>query len=138
MTRHRRLAIGYTGFYADRGQHPRRPVSAPGVPGSGAELSGGEAVARHMDLITGEVRASVQEKQELRKARLDPLRRAVEYRTPRGDAFERCAFEVGVAQVRVGERRSGKISVLQLRTGQRGVIEHGAGEVGRLEPGLVQ
>ena len=38
------------------------------------------SVARHMDLVTGEVRALVQESQADRKARLDPRRRDVQFR----------------------------------------------------------
>ena len=45
----------------------------------GPELSGA-AVAHHMDLVTGEVRALVQESQADRKARLDPRRRDVKFR----------------------------------------------------------
>ena len=71
------LGTGYTPFYADRGQHPRRPLSL--VPDSAnPDPSDGAAVARLMDHVTGEVRALLQERQDERKARLDPHRRDVQ------------------------------------------------------------
>ena len=70
------LGTGYTPFYADRGQHPRRPLTPPADPAL-PEVSDGAQVARLMDQVTGEVRALLQERQDLRKARLDPGRRDV-------------------------------------------------------------
>ena len=42
------IGHGYTAFYADRGQHPRRPLSTPGALPAGPELSGAD-VARQLD-----------------------------------------------------------------------------------------
>ncbi len=59
------LGTGYTPFYADRGQHPRRPLSTPLDP-SASPPSSGSAVAQLMDHVTGEVRALLQEHQDRR------------------------------------------------------------------------
>ena len=45
------LGTGYTPFYADRGQHPRRPLTCPPDP-TQPEPSSGGAVARLMDQVT--------------------------------------------------------------------------------------
>jgi len=71
------LGTGFTPFYADRGQHPRRPLALPSQ-GRPAEARGGEAVARLMEQVTTEVRALLQERQDARKARLDPGRQDVQ------------------------------------------------------------
>ena len=73
------LGTGYTPFYADRGQHPRRPLAPPDDAASPAAVGGGDALARLMDHVTGEVRALLQERQDTRKARLDPGRRDVRF-----------------------------------------------------------
>ena len=70
------LGMGYTPFFADRGQHPRRPMSAPADPAL-PPATDGAAVARLMDHVTGEVRALLQESQALRKARTDPHRNKI-------------------------------------------------------------
>ena len=72
------LGTGYTPFYADRGQHPRRPLTPSSDPDH-PEPTEGAAVARLMDHVTGEVRALLQERQDQRKARLDPGRRDVQF-----------------------------------------------------------
>ena len=54
------LGSGYTPFYADRGQHPRRPL-LPTAP-SDAAAGDGEAAARLLEQVTGEVRALLQER----------------------------------------------------------------------------
>ncbi len=72
------LGTGYTPFYADRGQHPRRPLSTPPDPAS-APPEDGASVAHHMARVTGEVRALVQEHQDDRKALLDARRRDVQF-----------------------------------------------------------
>ena len=73
------LGTGYTPFYADRGQHPRRPIAPPDEVDAPAAVGGGDAIARLMDHVTGEVRALLQERQDERKARLDPGRRDVRF-----------------------------------------------------------
>ena len=72
------LGTGCTPFYADRGQHPRRPLSTPLDP-SASPPSSGSAVAQLMDQVTGEVRALLQEHQDRRKAALDQRRRDVTF-----------------------------------------------------------
>ena len=72
------LGTGYTPFYADRGQHPRRPLSVPLDPAA-PPPSSGLAVAQLMDHVTGEVRALLQEHQDRRKALLDQRRRDVRF-----------------------------------------------------------
>ena len=72
------LGMGYTPFFADRGQHPRRPLSAP-ADTSLPPATDGVAVARLMDHVTGEVRALLHESQALRKARMDPHRKDVQF-----------------------------------------------------------
>jgi len=72
------LGTGFTPFYADRGQHPQRPLTPPSQ-GRPAEARGWEAVARLMEQVTTEVRALLQERQDARKARLDPGRRDVQF-----------------------------------------------------------
>ena len=75
------LGTGYTPFYADRGQHPRLPLPpSPTLPAN-PDPSDGAAVARLMDHVTGEVRALLQERQDERKARLDPRRSDVQLDT---------------------------------------------------------
>ena len=72
------LGMGYTPFFADRGQHPRRPLSAP-ADTSLPPATDGVVVARLMDHVTGEVRALLHESQALRKARMDPHRKDVQF-----------------------------------------------------------
>ena len=71
------LGMGYTPFFADRGQ----PLaSAPPALRPGRHVStDGVAVARLMDHVTGEVRALLHESQALRKARMDPHRKDVQF-----------------------------------------------------------
>ena len=72
------LGCGYTPFFADRGEHPRRPLTAPPA-ASGTAPALGQALARVMRHITGEVRALLQEHQDERKRLWDCGRRAVEF-----------------------------------------------------------
>ena len=72
------LGTGFTPFFADRGQHPRRPL-APPTSGRAPEARGGEAVALLMASVTAETRALLQERQDARKARLDPRQRDVRF-----------------------------------------------------------
>jgi len=72
------LGTGFTPFFADRGQHPRRPL-APPTSGTAPEAKGGKAVALLMGRVTAETRALLQERQDARKARLDPRRRDVRF-----------------------------------------------------------
>ena len=72
------LGTGYTPFYADRGQHPRRPLSPPSDSAS-SHGEDGAAVAHLMSQVTEEVRALLQERQDARKARLDVHRRDVQF-----------------------------------------------------------
>jgi len=62
------LGHGYTAFNADRGQHPRRPLSAPGTSPDDVGLDG-DALARHMAVVSDEVRGLMHESQAERKAR---------------------------------------------------------------------
>jgi hypothetical protein len=71
------LGSGYTPFYADRGQHPRRPLTPPDPPGPAGDT--GAAVAALMARVTTEVRALLQERQERRKAAADRHRRDVQF-----------------------------------------------------------
>ena len=71
------LGSGYTPFYADRGQHPRRPLLLTAPPDAAAAVGDGEAAARLLAQVTGEVRALLQERQDRRKAELDAHRRDV-------------------------------------------------------------
>jgi len=48
------LGHGCTAFYAERGQHPRRPLSAPGTSPEDIGL-GGDALARHMAVVSNEI-----------------------------------------------------------------------------------
>ena len=50
------LGSGYTPFYADRGQHPRRPLTPP-AGRDPAVPAGSEAAATLMSRVTAEVRA---------------------------------------------------------------------------------
>ena len=72
------LGCGYTPFFANRGEHPRRPLNPPAAAG-GAAPALGQALARVMQHITGEVRALLQERQDERKRLRDGGRRAVEF-----------------------------------------------------------
>jgi hypothetical protein len=68
------LGSGYTPFYADRGQHPRRPLllAAPCRRTRRRWRRGdGGAAARLLAQVTGEARALLQERQDRRKAELD-------------------------------------------------------------------
>ena len=71
------LGTGFTPFYADRGQHPRRPLTPP--PGDSAEPCTGADVASWMAQITSEVRSLLQESQARRKAAEDRRRRDVQF-----------------------------------------------------------
>ena len=62
------LGTGYTPFYADRGQHPRRPLTPSAAPDPAGS---GEAAAHLMGRVTAEVRALLQERQDRRKEELD-------------------------------------------------------------------
>ena len=73
------LGTCYTPFFADQGQHPRRPIAPPDEVEVQAAVGGGATLAWLMDHVTGEVRALLQERQDLRKARLDPSRRDVRF-----------------------------------------------------------
>ena len=73
------LGAGYTPFYADRGQHPRRPLSSPSTSRDDVGLPG-DSLARHMSVVTDEVRSLMHESQAARKARLDPTRRDVRFK----------------------------------------------------------
>ncbi len=61
------LGHGNTAFYADRGQHPRRPFMTPRTISDDNGQYGG-ALAQHMSLVTGEVRGLMLESQLARKA----------------------------------------------------------------------
>ena len=73
------LGSGYTPFYADRGQHPRRPLNPPATPDPAVPAGSGEAVAALMGRVTAEVRALLQERQDRRKAEHDSHRRDVRF-----------------------------------------------------------
>jgi hypothetical protein len=74
------LGSGYTPFYADRGQHPCCPLLLTSPPDAVAAAGDGEAAARLLAQVTGEVRAP-QERQDRdrRKAELDAHRRDVRF-----------------------------------------------------------
>ena len=72
------LGTGFTPFFADCGQHQRRPL-APLTSGTAPEARGGEAVALLMARVTAETHALLQELQDTQKARLDPRRRDVRF-----------------------------------------------------------
>ena len=61
------LCTGYTPFFVNRGQHPRRPLS---LPTTAPNPSSGTAVA---SFITNEVCALLQAHQSACKEHLDPL-----------------------------------------------------------------
>ena len=73
------LGSGYTPFYADRGQHPRRPLTPPAPPDPAGAGGAGAAAADLMARLTAEVRALLQERQAQRKAALDAHRRDVRF-----------------------------------------------------------
>ena len=73
------LGSGYTPFYADRGQHPRRPLNPPAPPDPAVPAGAGEAAAHLMTRVTAEVRALLQERQDQRKAEHDAHRRDVRF-----------------------------------------------------------
>ena len=73
------LGSGYTPFYADRGQHPRRPLTPPSPPDPAGPVGDGEAAAHLMVRVTEEVRALLQECQARRKAEYDAHRRDVRF-----------------------------------------------------------
>ena len=58
------LGPGCTPFYADRGQHPRRPLNPPAGQDPAAPAGSGEAAATLMGRVTAEVRALLQERQD--------------------------------------------------------------------------
>ena len=74
------LGSGNTPFYANRGQHPRRPLTPPDAPDSdpAAPAESGEAAAHLMARVNAEVRVLLQELQDARKAALDAHRRDVQ------------------------------------------------------------
>ena len=72
------LGTGFTPSCADSGQHQRRPL-APPTSGPALEARGGKAVALLMARVTSKTRALLQERQDARKARLDPRRRDVRF-----------------------------------------------------------
>ena len=76
------LGPGYTPFYADRGQHPRRPLT-PRPPPAGRDpavpAGSGKAAATLMGRVMAEVRALLQERQDRRKAELNAHRRHVQF-----------------------------------------------------------
>jgi hypothetical protein len=71
------LGSGYTPFYDDRGQHPHRPLLLAAPPDMAAAAVDGDAAARLLAQVTGEVLALLQERQDWRKAELDAHRRDV-------------------------------------------------------------
>ncbi len=73
------LGSGYTQFYADRGQHPRRLLTPPDAPDPVAPAGSGEAAAHMMARVTAEVRALLQERQDQRKTALEAHRRDVQF-----------------------------------------------------------
>ena len=73
------LGSGYTPFFADRGQHPRRPLARPDAPDPALPGDFGEAAAHLMGRIPAEVRALLQERQDRRKAELEAHRRDVPF-----------------------------------------------------------
>jgi hypothetical protein len=73
------LDSGYTPFYADRGQHPRRPLTPPAGPDPAVPVGDGEAAAQLMSRVTTEVRALLQERQDRRKAEFDAHWRDVRF-----------------------------------------------------------
>ena len=62
------LGSGYASFFADRGQHPRRPLAPPDALDPALRRDSGEAAAHLMGRVTAEVRALLQERQDRRKA----------------------------------------------------------------------
>ncbi len=64
------LGSGYTPFYADRCQHPRRPFTSPAQPNPAIPVGDGEAAAHLMGRMMAEVRTLLQERQDQRKAEL--------------------------------------------------------------------
>ena len=73
------LGSRYTPFYADHGQHPRRPLNLAAAADPAAPAGSSEAVAHLMGRVTAEVRALLQERQDRRKAELDATRRDVQF-----------------------------------------------------------
>ena len=70
------LGTGYTPFYADRGQHPRRPFTPSAAPDPAGS---GEVAAHLMGRVTAEVLVLLQERQDRRKEALDASRRDVQF-----------------------------------------------------------
>ena len=70
------LGTGYTPIYADRGQHPHRPLNPSAAPDPAGS---GEAAAHLMGRVTAEVRALLQERQDRRKADHDASRRDLHF-----------------------------------------------------------
>ncbi len=54
------LGSGYTPFYADRGQHPRRPLTQSSPPDPAGPVSDGGAAAHLMVRVREEFRALLQ------------------------------------------------------------------------------
>ncbi len=73
------MGSGYTPFYADSGQYPRRPLTPPDAPDPAAPAGSGEAAAHLMARVTEEVRALLQELQDLRKEELDSHCRDIKF-----------------------------------------------------------
>ena len=67
------LGSGYTQFYADSCQHPRRPLNPPASPDPATPACSGEATAHPslMGLVTAEARALLQARPDQRKAGMD-------------------------------------------------------------------
>ncbi len=73
------LGSGYTPFYADSGQHPRRPLTPPDAPDPAVPAGSGEAAAHMMVRVTAEVQALLQERQDPCKAALGAHWRDVKF-----------------------------------------------------------
>jgi hypothetical protein len=73
------LGSCYTPFYADRDQHPCRPLTPPSPPDPAGPAGDCEAAAHLMVRVTEEVRALLQECQARRKAEFDAHQRDVRF-----------------------------------------------------------
>ncbi len=73
------LGSGNPPFYADRGQHPRRPLTPPDAPDPVVPAGPGEAAAHLMARVTPKVQAQLQERKDQRKAALDAHQRDVQF-----------------------------------------------------------
>ena len=104
------LGHGYTAFYADRGQHPRRPLSSPCTSRDDVGPPG-DSLARHMSVVTDEVRSLMHESQAARKARLDPARRDVQFR-PGDEVLLDTTFSPLPSRGKLSQRWMGPFRVL--------------------------